>query len=105
MKAGQGRFFEDFRLGETIIHGVPRTVSAGERALYHALYPTRHAVYSSDPFAAACGLERAPLDNLIVFHLVLGRSVPDISRNALANLGLYQRHLTLTDMGPFSHSD
>ncbi len=87
MKASQGRFFEDFRLGETIIHGVPRTVSAGERALYHALYPTRHAVYSSDSFAAACGLERAPLDDLIVFHLVLGKSVPDISQNALANLG------------------
>ncbi len=39
MKTNPGRFFEDYRLGETIVHAVPRTVSGGERALYHALYP------------------------------------------------------------------
>ena len=87
MKSSRGRFFEDFRLGETIVHGVPRTVTAGERALYHALYPARHAVQSSDPFAFACGLGRAPLDDLAVFHLVLGKTVADISLNAVANLG------------------
>ncbi len=39
MKTNPGRFFEEYRLGEKIIHAVPRTVTAGERALYHALYP------------------------------------------------------------------
>ena len=35
----------------------PRAVLAeGERALYHALYPSRHALHSSDDFARACGL-------------------------------------------------
>ena len=87
MKASRGRFFEDFRLGETIIHAAPRTVSAGERTLYHALYPARHTLYSSDPFATACGLDRSPLDDLVVFHLVLGKTVGDISLNAVANLG------------------
>lgn len=86
-KTNPGRFFEDFRLGERIVHAVPRTVSGGERALYHALYPARHALYSSDEFARACGLHAAPVDDLIVFHLVLGKSVPDISLNAIANLG------------------
>jgi len=74
-------------VGETIVHGVPRTLGAGERALYHALYPARHALTSSDPFATACGLERAPLDELLVFHVVLGKTVADISLNAVANLG------------------
>ncbi len=74
-------------MGEVIPHGVPRTISGGERALYHALYPTRHALYSSDQFAADCGLSAAPLDDLIVFHIVFGKTVPDISLNALANLG------------------
>ena len=87
MKTNPGRFFEDFRLGETIIHAVPRTLGTGERALYHALYPMRHALYSSDAFARSCGLQAAPLDDLIVFHTVLGKSVPDISLNAVANLG------------------
>ncbi|ULB08408.1 MaoC family dehydratase [Cereibacter azotoformans] len=87
MKTNAGRFFEDYRLGETIVHAVPRTVSGGERALYHALYPARHALYSSDEFARACGLPAAPVDDLVAFHLVFGKTVPDISLNAVANLG------------------
>ena len=87
MKTNPGRFFEDYRVGEVIAHAVPRTVSGGERALYHALYPARHALHSSDDFARACGLPAAPLDDLAAFHLVFGKTVPDISLNAVANLG------------------
>ncbi|AHC99881.1 MaoC family dehydratase [Leisingera methylohalidivorans] len=86
-KTNPGRFFEDYTVGEVIRHAVPRTVSGGERALYHALYPARHALYSSDEFARAAGLPSAPLDDLAAFHVVFGKTVPDISLNALANLG------------------
>jgi len=87
VKTNPGRFFEDYTVGETIHHAVPRTVSGGERALYHALYPARHALYSSDEFARNCGLPTAPLDDIAAFHVVFGKTVPDISLNALANLG------------------
>jgi 2-methylfumaryl-CoA hydratase len=87
MKTNPGRFFEDYALGEVIAHAVPRTLSGGERALYHALYPARGALYSSDDFARACGLPCSPLDDLIAFHTVFGKTVPDISLNAVANLG------------------
>ncbi len=86
-KTNAGRFFEDYTIGEVINHAVPRTVAEGERALYHALYPARGALYSSDVFAQDCGLESSPLDDLIAFHVVFGKTVPDISLNALANLG------------------
>ncbi len=86
-KTNPGRFFEDYALGDVITHAVPRSLSGGERALYHALYPARHALYSSDEFARACGLKAAPLDDLITFHTVFGKTVPDISLNAVANLG------------------
>lgn len=86
-KTNPGRFFEDYKLGDVIDHAVPRTVAEGERALYHALYPARHALYSSDEFAGACGLEGSPIDDLIAFHVVFGKTVPDISLNAVANLG------------------
>ncbi|ARE38760.1 Mesaconyl-CoA hydratase [Rhodovulum sp. P5] len=86
-KTNPGRFFEDYSVGQVIRHAVPRTVSGGERALYHALYPARHALYSSDAFAQQCGLPNAPLDDLIAFHTVFGKTVPDISLNAVANLG------------------
>ncbi|WP_299610114.1 MaoC family dehydratase [uncultured Tateyamaria sp.] len=86
-KTNAGRFFEDYAVGDVLTHAVPRTVGAGERALYHALYPARHALYSSDMFAQACGLAASPLDDMIAFHTVFGKTVPDVSLNAVANLG------------------
>ncbi len=87
MKTNPGRFFEDYTLGQVIDHAVPRTVKMGERALYHMLYPARHALYSSDQFAQASGLPYSPLDDMIAFHIVFGKTVPDVSLNAVANLG------------------
>jgi 2-methylfumaryl-CoA hydratase len=84
---GAGRFFEDYRVSEHIRHAVPRTVTDGDRALYMALYPSRFALWSSDEFARACGLPRSPLEDLVAFHVVFGKTVPDISLNAVANLG------------------
>ncbi|MEM9638400.1 MAG: MaoC family dehydratase [Pseudomonadota bacterium] len=89
-KTNAGRFFEDYELGQTIHHAVPRTVKMGERALYHMLYPARHALYSSDQFAQASGLPFSPLDDMIAFHVVFGKTVPDVSLNAVANLGYAQ---------------
>ena len=89
-KTNKGRFFEDYKVGETLHHAVPRTVKDGERALYHALYPARHALYSSDQFAQSCGLPASPLDDMITFHIVFGKTVPDVSLNAVANLGYAQ---------------
>ncbi|HKY94827.1 MAG TPA: MaoC family dehydratase, partial [Kiloniellales bacterium] len=86
-KAWTGNFFEDFRLGQRLVHATPRTVTEGERALYIALTGSRFALNSSDAFARACGLPRAPLDDLLVFHLAFGKTVPDLSLNAIANLG------------------
>ena len=86
-KTNAGNFFEDFRLGQVLTHAAPRTVTEGERAMNAALYPTRFAIPSSDAFARSCGLPRAPLEELIGFHVAFGKTVPDVSRNAVANLG------------------
>ena len=86
-KTNPGRFFEDYSVGQVIRHAVPRTIAEGERALYTALYPQRFAMTSSDAFAIDCGLDGSPMDDLITFHTVFGKTVPDISLNAVANLG------------------
>ena len=86
-KTNAGNFFEDFRLGQEITHATPRTVTDGDTALYTALYGSRFAVNSSDAFAEKLGLPQAPVDDFLVFHIVFGKSVPDISLNAVANLG------------------
>src|ERR1700719_4341871 len=82
-----GNYFEDFRRGQVIPHATPRTVTAGDVSLYTALYGPRFAVQSSDVFARAIGYPCSPVDDLLVFHVVFGKTVPDISLNAVANLG------------------
>ena len=67
-KTSSGRFFEDFRLGETIVHATPRTIRAGDASLYSAVYGPRFAVQSSDAFARAIGYPEAPIDDLLVFR-------------------------------------
>jgi 2-methylfumaryl-CoA hydratase len=86
-KTAAGNFFEDFSVGQTIRHATPRTVTVGDVALYTALYGGRFAVQSSDAFAQSIGYPRAPVDDLLVFHIVFGKTVPDVSLNAVANLG------------------
>jgi len=86
-KTSAGNFFEDFRVGQMIEHATPRTVTVGDVALYNGLFGPRFAVQSSDDFARAIGYPRAPLDDLLVFHIVFGKTVPDVSLNAVANLG------------------
>src|SRR5574337_696203 len=86
-KTNSGNFFEDFKLGQVIVHATPRTVTVGDVALYTALYGGRFAVQSSDAFAQSVGYPRSPVDDLLVFHIVFGKTVPDISLNAVANLG------------------
>ena len=90
MKTVAGNFFEDFHVGQKLNHATPRTLTTGDAALYQALYGSRFAMQSSDVFAQSVGLPRSPLDDLLVFHTVFGKSVPDISLNAVANLGYAQ---------------
>ena len=98
-KTDPGNYFEDFRLGQVLAHATPRTVTAGDVALYTALHGPRFALFSSDEFARTSGLPAAPVDPLIAFHVVFGKTVPDISLNAVANLG-YAEGRFLTPVFP-----
>ena len=86
-KTSAGNFFEDFALEQKLRHATPRTLSAGDVSLYTALYGSRFAVNSAEPFAQSLGFTHAPVDDFLTFHVVFGKTVPDISLNAVANLG------------------
>jgi 2-methylfumaryl-CoA hydratase len=87
MKSNPGNFLEDFQPGEIIAHATPRTITEGDVALNIAFTGSRSALFCADSFAQDCGLPSAPIDPLLVFHVVFGKTVPDISLNAVANLG------------------
>jgi 2-methylfumaryl-CoA hydratase len=89
-KTNPGNFFEDFRVGQEIRHATPRTITDGDVALYTGLYGMRFAFNSSVEFARGLGMPRAPIDDFLAFHMVFGKTVPDVSLNAIANLGYAQ---------------
>lgn len=86
-KISTGNYFEDFSIGQEIQHATPRTIGEGEVALYIALTGARQVVHSSDPLAQSLGYKSRPVDDLLAFHIAFGKTVPDISVNAVANLG------------------
>jgi|TARA_R110002033_G_scaffold9971_4_gene32779 2-methylfumaryl-CoA hydratase len=86
-KINFGNFFEDFKIGQKIIHPLPRTISDGDVSFYIALTGSRFSLNSSDILAQEMGYDKKPLDDLLMFHLTFGKSVQDISLNAIANLG------------------
>lgn len=87
VKTQSGRYFEDFKLNEVIQHATPRTITTGEVALYIALTGARNPLHCSEPFAQSLGYPSSPVDDLLAFHIAFGKTVPDISVNAVANLG------------------
>jgi 2-methylfumaryl-CoA hydratase len=86
-KANTGNYFEDLTPGREIVHAGPRTVTEGDAAMYLALTASRYPLFCDAEFARAVGFKRELVHDLLVFHTVFGKSVPDVSLNAIANLG------------------
>lgn len=83
----EGYFLEDFEVDRVFRHATPRTITAGEVSLYIALTGARQPVNCSEPLARSMGYPSAPVDDLLVFNIAFGKTVPDVSYNAIANLG------------------
>jgi 2-methylfumaryl-CoA hydratase len=86
-KDRSGNYFEDFHVGLVITHGTPRTLTEGDASTYISLTGARTLSHSADTAAKLLGFARRPLDDMLVFNMAFGRTVPDISLNAVANLG------------------
>src|SRR5438445_1281529 len=86
-KTRGGNCFEDFAVGHVFQHAVPRTITDGDLALYIALTGDRRPLHCSREFARSLGFGREIVHDLLVFHIVFGRAVPDVSLNSPANLG------------------
>ena len=86
-KHSLGNFFEDLYPGLEIIHATPRTITEGDQSLYIALTASRYPLHCDAEFAKSLGFRREVVNDLLTFHIVFGNSVPDISLNAIANLG------------------
>lgn len=86
-KSSAGNYFEDFKLHQSIAHATPRTITAGDASLYTALTGSRFLLHSSTEAAKSIGYDDQLIDDILVFHIAFGKTVADISVNAVANLG------------------
>lgn len=101
MKAANiGNYFEDFVIGEVIEHSLSKTVFESDNNLFSLLTMNYHPVHTNEDYASKQQHGRILVVGTLVFSLVVGFTVPDISGKAIANLD-YEKieHLAPTFVG------
>jgi acyl dehydratase len=82
-----GRYFEDFQVGEVIDHSSSKTIFESDNNLFSLLTMNHHPVHTNIDYAAKQQYGKVLVVGTLVFSLVVGITVPDISGKAIANLG------------------
>jgi acyl dehydratase len=87
MKASQiGNFFEDFKVNETIVHSLSKTIFESDNNLFSLLTMNYHPVHTNADYAEKSQHGKILVVGTLVFSLTVGITVPDISGKAIANL-------------------
>jgi acyl dehydratase len=82
-----GRYFEEFTVGEVINHNTSKTIFESDNNLFSLLTMNHHPLHTNIEYAAKSQHGKILVVGTLVFSLVVGISVPDISGKAIANLG------------------
>lgn len=95
-----GNYFEDFIPGQVIEHSLSKTVFESDNNLFCLLTMNYHPVHTNQDYASRQQHGRILVVGTLVFSLVVGMTVPDISGKAIANLDYEEvRHLAPTYIG------
>ena len=95
-----GRYYEDFEVGQVINHYPGRTITAGEHLQFCMLTMNHHPLHIDANFAARTQHGQPLVVGTLVFSLIVGLTVPDISGHAIANLEYSEvKHLGPTFQG------
>lgn len=101
MKASNmGNYFEDFKKGDVIEHSLSKTIFESDNNLFSLLTMNHHPVHINADYASKQQHGRILVVGTLVFSVVVGMTVPDISGMAIANLD-YEKveHLAPTFIG------
>lgn len=82
-----GLYFEDFIEGEEIIHSLSKTIFESDNNLFSLLTMNHHPVHTNIDYAKKNQHGKIMVVGTLVFSIVVGMTVPDISGKAIANLG------------------
>jgi acyl dehydratase len=83
----QGRFFEDFAVGDVYQHPLGRTVLSVDNSWFTLLTQNTAPIHFDHHYAAQTEFGKPLVDSTFTLALVTGQSVTDISQNVFANLG------------------
>ena len=98
--ANIGNYFEDFKVGEIIRHGLSKTIFESDNNMFCLLTMNYHPVHTNADYAAQQQHGKILVVGTLVFSLVVGFTVPDISGKAIANLDYENiEHLAPTFVG------
>jgi acyl dehydratase len=82
-----GRYFEDFEKGAVIEHALSKTLFESDNNLFCLLTMNHHPLHINVDYARKSQHGRPLVVGTLVFSVVVGMTVPDISGKAIANLG------------------
>ena len=83
----QGRFFEDFEVGDVYEHPLGRTVLAADNVWFTLLTQNTAKIHFDAHYASKTEWGKPLVDSTFTLALVTGQSVTDVSQNVMANLG------------------
>src|SRR3954454_13185957 len=96
-----GRYLEDFVVGDVYRHWPGKTITEYDDHLFCMITMNHHPLHTNDWFAARSVQGRNVVVGNLVYSVVLGMSVPDVSGAAIANLEVE----TLQHKSPTFHRD
>jgi itaconyl-CoA hydratase len=82
-----GRFFEDFEVGATYRHEPGRTLSEADNTWFTLLTMNTHPIHFDAEYAKRSEFGKPLVVSTLTLAVLVGLSVADTSRNAVANLG------------------
>jgi acyl dehydratase len=82
-----GLFYEEFIVDEEIKHNLSKTIFESDNNLFCLLTMNHHPVHTNTDYASKNEHGKILVVGTLVFSLVVGMTVPDISGKAVANLG------------------
>lgn len=96
-----GRYFEEFNVGETIKHWPGRTITEFDNTWFSLMTMNQHPLHIDENYARTTQHRQRLVNGTLVFSLVVGMSVADISGRAIANL----EYKEVKHLGPVFHGD
>ncbi len=83
----EGRFLEDFAVGDVYRHAHGRTITETDNTWFTLLTNNTHDIHFNADYASRTEFGRPLVVSTLTLAIVTGLSVPDVSQNAVANLG------------------